>query len=413
MFFNEGMSIWILAMLLLAILALAGWRQGGILAAFTFGGILLGALLAGLVGKLLHPLLPHLGASDPLMAWALAPICGFILVSIVVTSFGFKVHREVEVYYKHKAGELRNAMWQRLNTRLGICVGVLNGAAYFILISFIVFNLTYLTYQAGAADNQPFLIRMANQLGSDLQSTGMARVATAVGTLPPDYYKFSDLSGFLMQNPTTAARLADYPGLTSLWERDDMQSLATDNTLTNALASGATVGQVLGEQSVQDLLKNKALTKTVEDAFETNMDDLTTYLQTGKSTKYTDKIIGNWACNIRVTLAWWRESTQKIPPSEMMAVQALWTKAYGPTTVLATGDHQLYIKSLPAFKFQPKQAPDIEEQDWQGDWSVDDGTNYTLHVSLNGQDKYLSATANDLRLNAKDGKTMLIFDRAD
>ena len=82
MFLNNGMSIWILAVLVLAILALAGWRQGGILAAFSFGGILLGAFLAALVGKLFHPLLPHLGASDPLMAWALAPLCGFMLVSI-------------------------------------------------------------------------------------------------------------------------------------------------------------------------------------------------------------------------------------------------------------------------------------------------------------------------------------------
>jgi Colicin V production protein len=413
MFLNVGMSIWILAVLLLAILALAGWRQGGILAAFTFGGILLGSLLAVLVGKLFHPLLPHLGASDPIMAWALAPLCGFILVSIVFTSFGFKVHREVEVYYKHNAGELRNAMWQRLNTRLGICVGLLNGAAYFILISFVIFNLTYLTYQVGAAENQPFLIRIANQLGADLQSTGMARVAAAVGTLPPDYYKFSDLSGFLMKNPGTATRLADYPGLTSLWERDDMQSLVTDSSLTNALASDATVGQILAEQPVQDLLKNKALLGTIEDAFETNLVDLTAYLQTGKSAKYTDKIIGNWDCNVRVTLAWWRESGPKISASEMMAVRALWTKGYGATTVVATGDHQLFVKNLPVFKFQPKRAPDIEEQDWKGDWSADDATNYTLHVSYNGADKYLSATADALRLIAKDGKTVLIFDRAD
>lgn len=185
------MSIWILAVLLLAILALAGWRQGGILAAFSFGGILFGALLATLIGKIFHPLLPHLGASSPITAWALAPLCGFILISIIFTAIGFKVHRQVEVFYKHKAGELRHAMWKRLNTRLGICVGLLNGAAYFILISFVIFNLTYLTTQVAVADNQPLTIRTANTLGHDLQSTGMSRVAAAVGTLPTDYYKFA------------------------------------------------------------------------------------------------------------------------------------------------------------------------------------------------------------------------------
>ena len=407
------MSIWILTVLLLVILALAGWRQGGILAAFSFGGIVLGALLASLVGKLFHPLLPHLGASDPLIAWALAPICGFILVSIVFTAIGFKVHRQVEVFYKHKAGELRQAMWQRLNTRLGICVGLLNGAAYFVLISFVIFNLTYLTTQVAVADNQPLMIRVANQLGNDLQSTGMSRAAAAVGTLPPDYYQLADLSGFLMQNPKAASRLADYPGLTSLWQRDDMQGLVNDSTLTNALAAGASVNDILNEQSVQDFLKNKDLTATVRDALITNIDDLTAYMQTGKSTKYSDKIIGDWAFNVRVTLAWWRQSQPKIQASELMAIRALWTKAYGETTVLATGDHQLFIKSLPQFKFDPKQPPTINEQNWKGDWSVDDGTNYTLHATLNGDEKFLSGTADDLRLTAKDGKTMLIFDRVD
>jgi len=96
-----------------------------------------------------------------------------------------------------------------------------------------------------------------------------------------------------------------------------------------------------------------------------------------------------------------------------MAIRNLWTKAYGSTTVLATGDNQLFVKSLPAFKPQPKQPPTIEEQDWKGTWSDDDGSNYTLQVSFDGGDKFLSATASDSRLMVKDGKTVLVFDRAD
>jgi hypothetical protein len=407
------MSIWILAALLLAILALAGWRQGGILASFSFGGILFGALLATLIGKIFHPLLPHVGASNPITAWALAPLCGFILVSIIFTAVGFKVNRQVEVFYKHKAGELRHAMWRRLNTRLGIYVGLLNGAAYFILISFVIFNLTYLTTQVAVADGQPFTIRVANTLGNDLQTTGMSRVAAGVGTLPPDYYKLADLSGLLMQNPQTAARLANYPGLTSLWENPDMQSLVTDSALTNSLAAGTSIGDILKEQPVQDFLKNKDLTKAVEENFLTNLDDLTVYLQTGKSAKYTDKIIGLWKPNIAVTLAWWRQGQPNVQPKEMAAIRSLWTKAYGDTVVLATGDKQLFIKNLPAFKAQPKQAPSIEKQNWKGDWSADDATNYTLHATFNNQDKFMSATADDLRLSAKDGKTLLVFDRID
>jgi hypothetical protein len=405
------MSIWILAILLLTLLALAGWRQGGILAAFSFGGIVLGALLAVPVGKLFHPLLPHLGADNPITAWALAPLCGFILVNIAFTSFGIKINREVSTHFKHKASELRHAMWLRMNTRLGILVGLLNGALYFILVSFVIYNVAYFTTQVAVAPNQTLAIRTVNQLGRDLVSTGLTRAAAAVGSLSENYYSLADLGGFLAQNPQTAARLATYPGLTSLWERDDMQGLVTDNTLTNALAAGTTLQDVLNESPVQDFLRNKDLRNVVETTLETNMDDLVSYLETGTSSKFTDKIIGQWDYNARVTLAWWRLGQSHVTASEMMALRQLWTKAYGATTILATGDHQLFINNFPHFNEQPNQPPTIDQQNWKGDWSLDDGTNYTLHVTLNGDDKFLSATADNLRLSAKDGKNLMFFDR--
>ena len=151
MIFNGGMSIWILAFLVMGATALAGWRLGAIRAAISFVGILFAALLAAPVGKLVHPLLPHLGAGNPIIAWALAPVAGFILVSIVFKVVGQPVHNKVEHFYKYKAGDLRLALWERLNSRLGICVGLLNGALYFVLISFLIFNLTYWTTQVAVA----------------------------------------------------------------------------------------------------------------------------------------------------------------------------------------------------------------------------------------------------------------------
>ena len=54
MIFNGGMTIWILAVLVIAATTLAGWRQGGIRAAIAFAGILVATLLCGLVGKIFH-----------------------------------------------------------------------------------------------------------------------------------------------------------------------------------------------------------------------------------------------------------------------------------------------------------------------------------------------------------------------
>ena len=416
------MTIWILAFLTLALAALAGWRQGAIRAAITFAGIFVAALLAVPLGKMFHPLLPHLGASNPLLAWALAPVAGFIFVSIIFAVVAFNVHRKVEVFYKYQAGDLRQARWSRLNSRLGICLGLLNGAVYFVLLCFVIFNLTYFTTQASAAtEKQPALIRLVNQLGHDLQSTGFAKSASAVGTLPPMYYKLADLSGFLMQNPQTGVRLTEYPALTSLWERDDMQPLVMDSTLTNALASGATLGEVLKTPSVHDFLKNKGLTKLVWGIFETNYidlmgtnyDDHTGYLETGRSAKYDgEKILGAWELNVGVTIAWLRQEHPKMPASEMRSVRAMMTQAYSQTRLLLTADNQIFIKNLPHFKTQPGQPPVTELENWKGDWSLD-GMSYTLHVKFNDQEKFMTATTEGIRMSVRDGNNLLIFERTD
>ena len=413
MIFNGGMTIWILAMLLMAAAALAGWRQGAIRAAFSFVGILLATLLAVPVGRIVQPLLPHFGASNPVLAWALAPVFGFILVSAAFKVAAIAVHNKVEVFYKYEAGDLRLALWERLNARLGICVGLVNGAIYFVLLTFIIFNLSYWTIQVATSPQQPFIIRLVNRLGNDLQATGLVRTAGAVGTLPPMYYRLADLSGLVLQNPTVAQRLVDYPALTSLWERDEMQPLLQDASFTNALASGTTAAELFNNPNVQSFLANKALTTLVMGILQTNLDDLNGYLQSGKSAKYDgEKIIGRWEFNVNVTLAWWRQDHPRIPASEMRSTRDLMTQAYAQTRILATGDNQLFIKSLPQFKATTAgQPPTTEFLDWKGDWTRNE-TNYNLHITSNGQDKFMTATAESLRLTMHDGKNLLIYDRA-
>ncbi len=122
------MTIWILTLLLLASGAGLGLRQGAIRASFSFAGIFFAFLLAALIGKFLKPLLPHVGIHNPTLVWMIAPIEAFVLVLVLFKVTGFVVHRKVSVYYKYKAGDLRLALWERLNSRLGACVGLLNGA---------------------------------------------------------------------------------------------------------------------------------------------------------------------------------------------------------------------------------------------------------------------------------------------
>jgi hypothetical protein len=217
-----------------------------------------------------------------------------------------------------------------------------------------------------------------------------------------------------MQNPQVGPRLAEYPGLTSLWENDVMQPLVTDPTITNALAAGTSLGELMKNPSVQAFLANKDQVKLVTGIIQTNLDDLTEYLKTGKSAKYDgQKIIGHWEFNPAVTIAWLRQERPKMPASEMRAIRAMWSQAYASTRVIATGDNQLFVKALPKFVAQPQPGQPISTpEDWKGDWSAN-GASYDLHITLNSEEKFMTGTAEDLRLSIKDGKSLLIFDRAD
>src|SRR5690606_28186064 len=124
------MTIWLLALILLACLAGVGYRQGAIRVSFSLIGIIIAALLAVPLGKLVQPALRGLGVDNPVLLWALAP---FIAFAVVLTAFkvgGLAVHQKVDVYYKYKAGDLRLALFERLNARLGLCLGLVNALVY-------------------------------------------------------------------------------------------------------------------------------------------------------------------------------------------------------------------------------------------------------------------------------------------
>jgi hypothetical protein len=97
----------------------------------------------------------------------------------------------------------------------------------------------------------------------------------------------------------------------------------------------------------------------------------------------------------------------------MRAMHALWSAAYAQTALQMTGDNQIFVKNLPKFipTAQANQPP-FQPEDWKGDWSRD-GTNYTLHLTLNGQDKFITGTTDGVRLRLKDGHSLLIFDHVD
>src|SRR5208283_2552118 len=338
------MTIWILALGLLLSLAALGYRQGAVRVAFSLIGIIVSALLAAPLAGRVKPMLPHLGIHDPTAIWMLSPLIVFVILLIPFKSVGFFVHRKVELYFKYKAEGLQLIRYNRLNARLGLCLGPVNALLYLILISFVIFDLSYWTAQVCISSDEHKLIKLLNQLGRDSETTGFAQIARGIDPMPDSYFQYADLAGLLVQNPQLAGRLADYPMFISLTERDDFKQLGQNSDFQNAWKQHAPIEQLFDNGQFKSLWENQETANLVWGIIQDNFDDLVAYLKTGKSAKYdSEAIVGRWDFNIAATTSKLLEARPVISSREMRSLSAWVSQSYVNTAFVAGADHQAFL----------------------------------------------------------------------
>lgn len=406
------MTIWILAILLLASLAGLGYRQGAIRVAFSLVAILLGAALAVPLARFVRPGLTAIGVKNPTLVWLIAPVIVFVVISIIFKVGALAAYKKVEIYYKYKAGDLRLALWERLNRRVGLCLGLVNGAAYLVLISFVIYILSYWSVQITSPDTNPRSVRILDRLGNDLQGTGMLRVARAIDHMPADYYEAADLAGTAYHTPLLAARLSSYPAFLDLGEKPEFQSLGSDNQFNEMWQKQAPITGIMNLQNVQTILHNPDLLKTIWATVTPNMNDLRAYLTNGISAKYDSmKLVGRWDFDVNGTIALVRKAHPTIPSSEMHKYKTLLAASFANTSFVATPENNAFLKNVPHVKVTPGQPPSTEMQSRQGTWKKTGNNSYEVTLTNNGQTEQLNAERQANRLTLIGEGTQLAFDR--
>lgn len=408
------MTIWLLALLLMASVAGMGYRQGGVRAAFSSVGILFGAVLAKPLGRLLRPVFVAVGVKYPPLAWLLGAIVVFVLISIAFKAGAYVVHQKVDVHYKYKAGDLRLALWERLNRRLGLCLGLLNGAFYCILIAAVVYPFSYWAFQFATPDKDPKSLVILNRVGQDMQSTGFAKVARALDPMPQVWYDSADLAGLIYNNPLSEARLAHYPAFLGLADRPEFQGIGGDTQFTEMRQKHMPIAEVVNYPSVQGILNNADLMNTIWTTVVPNMKDLTAYLASGKSAKYDpETILGRWNFDVGVGLAMDLRTRPNISSRDMQKLKEWFMAAYSKTKFVARTDNKAIFKNLPVVRSPAAGgAGSAGPQDYQGQWKNVDGK-YQIGVSIAGRESYLAASIERDRLTITgDGKN-LVFSRED
>ena len=407
----DGMTIWILALFLLAAGAGMGLRQGAIRATISFFGIIISSLLSVPLSSFVRPLLTHTGFHNPFLIQLLSPILVFLILLSLFKSFGLLVHHKVNVYYKYKAGDLQRILWERVNKRTGLCLGLLNGLAYFVLIILVIYNFSYWTVQVASSDEEKLPLRILNRMGRDLQDTGLIRAARAIDPMPEIYFKTADLAGQICQNARLLDRLSTYPAFLSLSERDEFKQLGQNADFQNAWKSHSPFSQLWNNPQAAAILQNADTADMVWNLVLTNLDDLQTYLQTGESAKFSsEQILGRWDLNVMASLTALVQTRANVPSSEMAATRTLWFPAYSNTVFVAGADGQAFLNNLPHFKTQPNQATTFDTATWQGRWKSD-GNNYGMTLSSGGANKSATATIDGSRLTIKTDNDTFVFDR--
>jgi hypothetical protein len=408
------MTFWLLALILLLSLAGIGYRQGAIRVAMSLVGILLGIWLAGPLSGLVVPLLKPLGVKHPLVLWLLPPFLVFCAISALFKAGAVLVHKKVEVYYKYQAGDLRLALWTRLMGRLGLCLGVINGTAYLILISFVVYSFGYWTVQVGAADQTQWPVKLLNRLAWDLDSSGFVKTARAMEPFPEAYYETADVAGLLYQNPPLEARLKRYPAFLILGENPAFQKLGSEESGFKELRlRQAPLTQALTNPDVDGILKNSALIEETRAAFDPNLEDLEAYLRTGISPKFSEeRLYGRWRFNPSASAASLRKERPNISSREMKRARQTLQASYGNAFLVIGTEERLVAKNFAApdapaaDPTQPSPASGSSTGRWRKS-----GEDYKLIFDASGKEIRLDGVVQGERLILKGLLMPLVFDR--
>ena len=406
------MTIWLLALLLMGCLAGVGYQQGAIRVAISFVGIVVAALLAGPLAKLVRPVPSAVGVANPVLLWALAPFIGFVLVLTAFKIGALAAHKKVDVYFKYKAGDLRLALFNRINARLGLCLGLLNAVAYLVLISFVIHTFSYWTVQMASSDDDPRRLRILNRLGRDLDSTGMSRVAAAIDPLPEVIYDVADLTGLIYQNPGTEARLSRYPGFISLGFKQEFQDLGQDTTFTELRLKHGPIKEVLDHPKAQAIVNNPVLLREVWNTLLPDLNDLSAFLSTGKSAKYdSEPLLGRWRFDVTGSVNAYRRLKPNVPNADMVKFRRFLAERFPKTVVVAAPDHQVVLRNMPQLKQQPGQPQSAEVQPpMQGKWKGANG-DYEFELA-SGTDQRTAKIEGNYLVVSGDGMP-LVFGKED
>jgi uncharacterized membrane protein required for colicin V production len=341
-FYIQDMSIWILAIALLVIFAALGLVNGAIRMTISLFGVVIGAVLAVPLAGLMRPLFTAMGMKNPAYLAIIPPAVVFLLIYLIVFGLSFFAHHKIYLIYKYKRDDVDRIRWERMNRMVGATVGVLTGVIFFFLLSGIIYAGGYLTTQLSGEENSPGYIKFINGVREDMSQTGFDKAAAKFDPAPKIFYQAADVFGLLYHNPLLQNRLSTYPYYLSLAQRPEFQEIATDKEYNDMIFGKAPVTQIIAHPRTQAMLGNQEVINYLKG---TDVNDLKTYLKTGKSPKYDPiEILGVWDLDKNAILTQMRKANPDIKARELRQLKQQFD-AVPSVVMIATPDQKVIFNA--------------------------------------------------------------------
>jgi uncharacterized membrane protein required for colicin V production len=387
------MTIWLLVFVVLSATAAMGYFQGAIRVAISFFGLLLGLLVAMPLAGLVKPLLPLASIRNPVAISFVAPIIIVMLVLIAFKSASIFVHRKIEAYYKYKTVDTRRLLWEKLNQRLGLCLGMIHGAVYVFVLAMMIYTLGYFTVQSASAGTNPATWNILNKLTEDLRDTGLAKAVAPLSPAPDSWYDGADIVTDIFNNPLIQNRLSKYPLFLPLTDKPQFQGVAKDTAFQEFWQKQPGMAEFLGHERIYAFVTNETFLTEMTNLLGSDFRDLKAFLQTGKSEKFDkEAILGRWQFDVEPALARLRKNRPGMSVLEVKRLRLLLDNAVSRSKLTATLDKRIVLNapSLNYLSLNPSNTPPVKKL--SGTWdSMIEGSRYRLNLSEGGRKESVEA----------------------
>jgi hypothetical protein len=395
--------VWLIAIVCLGLVGLTGFYSGPIRAGFSLFGLFFGAVLAGPLSPLTKHLLPIFGLDHPIWQLFVPQAMAFVIVLIIFIIVGGVVHTKLSLHFKYKVDERKLLSWERLYSRLGFCVGLVNGAVYFFLLMMPIYVGGYFTAEAATEGNNPPAAAFLTKTRAELHDLKLDRVLAAYDPTPAQIYQASDIGDLILHNPLLKSRVSHYPPFLTLGQRPQFQALANDVQLLEMIDRQASINEILKYPAIQSIVTNGALTGEIYNILGNDLNDLQEYLNTGKSPKYDDEtILGIWTIDPQATYTQEHKRHPNLTPKQLGKLKEDMFPVIRDLSLTATTDNQMILKKQASGNAKPTVVA-------TGTWKKEGA----YQVSLPGskpETTEIEINEGDTLLLPKDGY-VLVFDK--